>query len=141
MIACRVCSTYGGLLCGKRRAFTGTSETERAGALPRKRVADLVGNGNDRVVEAGLNEHEAKWNVLPLTLLELFVFSGFGTGAFVLGLRHNLLRRFLLPGDSALARALAGTSVGVGSLAADWERAPVAKTAVGLNFNQSLDVK
>src|SRR5271156_246970 len=56
--------------------------------------------------------------------------------ALPLGLR----RRFLLACDCALTRALAGARVGVGTLAASGQVAPVTQTTVGLNVNQPLDV-
>ena len=49
----------------------------------RERVARLVGDGDDGVVERRLNEDEAKWNVLALALLELLVLAGLGAGCLV----------------------------------------------------------
>ena len=63
------------LLRRKRGSLAGAAEAERAGGLPAERVALLVGDGDDGVVEARLDENEPKWNVLPFPLLELLVLA------------------------------------------------------------------
>src|SRR3984893_9693120 len=123
VVAGCVGSTDGRLLRCERGSVAGAAEAERAGGLPRERVADLVGDGDDGVVERSLDEDETEWNVLPLALLELLVLAGLCGALGVLSLGHGLFRRFLLTGDGSLAGAFAGTSVGVGALAADRERA------------------
>src|SRR5579872_4148129 len=50
-------------------------------------------------------------------------------------------RSFLLVGNRALARALAGARIGVRSLATDRKIAPVAETTIRADFNQPLDVQ
>src|SRR5580698_8554404 len=137
---CVGCANSGLLRC-KRSSLTRTAEAERTRALPGQRIAGLVGDSNNRVVEAGLNKYQTKWNILPLALLELLILASLAGGCFILSLRHGLFRRFLLTGDSSLAWTFAGTSVGVGALAADRKRAAVTKTTVGLNFDEALDVE
>src|ERR1700744_5121068 len=73
--ACVGC-TDGGLLRGERSSLAGAAEAERAGRFPAERVAHLVGDGDDGVVERGLNKDEAEWNVLAFALLELLVLAG-----------------------------------------------------------------
>src|SRR6185369_14881749 len=141
VLAGSVGGANGSLLRGERGSLTGAAEAERARALPAERVARLVGDGDDGVVERSLDEYEAKWNVLPLALFELLALTGLGAGSLLLSLSHGLLRRFLLTGDGALARALAGTSVSVGALAADRKRTAVAEATVGLDFDEALDVE
>src|SRR5438552_2204447 len=51
------------------------------------------------------------------------------------------LRRFLLAGDSALARSLAGAGVGVRALSARGKAAAVAHAAVAVDLHQPLDVE
>src|SRR5258707_2400696 len=134
--------TDGGLLRGERSALAGAAEAERAGRFPAERVAHLVGDGDDGVVERGLNEDEAKWNVLAFALFELLVLAGLCCCTLgVLCLRHVLFRRFLLTGNGSLARAFAGASVGVGALSTNGERAAVAEGTIGLDFNEALDVE
>src|ERR1700744_1194910 len=119
VIAGCVGSTDGGLLRGERSSLAGAAEAERAGRFPAERVALLVGDGDDGVVERCLNKDEAEWNILAFALLELLVLAGLCRAA--LGsrcLRHVLFGRFLLTGNGSLARAFAGASVGVGALAA-----------------------
>src|SRR5580700_11347309 len=95
--------TDGGLLRGERSALAGAAEAERAGRFPAERVAHLVGDGDDGIVERRLNEDEAEWNVLALALLELLVLAGLCCALGVLCLRHVLFRRFLLTGNGSLA--------------------------------------
>src|SRR5246127_2516692 len=133
--------TDGGLLRSERCALAGAAEAERAGRFPAERIAHLVGDGDDGVVERGLNEDEAEWNVLAFALLELLVLAGLCCALGVLCLRHGLFRRFLLTSNGSLAGAFAGASVGVGALSANRERAAVAEATVGLNFNEALDVE
>src|SRR5271170_2531222 len=123
--------TDGGLLRGERSALAGAAEAERAGRFPGERVADLVGDSDDGVVERRLDEDEAEWNVLALALLELLVLAGLCSALGVLSLGHGLFRRFLLTGDGSLAGAFAGTSVGVGALATNGKTAAMTKTTVG----------
>src|SRR5947207_1069215 len=124
MLAGGVSSANRSLLRCERRALTRAAEAERARALPAQRVALLVGDRNDRIVERSLDKHQTKRNILPLALLELLALPGLrGAGCLRRSLGHGLFRRFLLTGDGALARALAGTSVGVGALAAYRKRA------------------
>src|SRR5438270_18802 len=63
-----VASSVGGvdrcLLRRERRALTRAAEPKRTRALPRQRIALLVGDGDDRVVERRLDKHETEWNVL-----------------------------------------------------------------------------
>src|ERR1700730_18009173 len=141
VVAGCVGGTDGGLLCCERSALAGAAEAERAGRFPAKRVAHLVGDGDDGVVERGLNKDEAEWNVLAFALLELFVLAGLCCALGILCLRHVLFRRFLLTGNGSLAGAFAGASVGVGALSANRERATVAEATVGLDLDKALDIE
>src|SRR5437588_10614883 len=51
------------------------------------------------------------------------------------------LRRFLLAGDRALARSLAGARVGVRALSAGGKAAAVAHAGVAVDLHQPLDVE
>src|SRR5579875_3353108 len=129
------------LLRGKRGSLAGAAEAERAGTLPRDRVALLVGDRDDGVVEARLDVNEPERNVFAFPLLELLALASLRAGTLLLCLRHGLLGRFLLAGNGSLTGSLAGASVGVGALAADREAAAVAQATVGLNLDQALDVQ
>ena len=143
VIARRIGRTNRRLLRRKRSTLARAAEAERTRALPAQRVARLVRDGDDGVVEARLDEHQAERNVLPLALLELLVLADAPcAGASADSVSSPwLFRRFLLTGDSALAWALARASVGVGALAANRKRAAMAQTTVGLDLDQALDVE
>src|SRR6267143_290811 len=51
-----------------------------------------------------------------------------------------LCRRLFLLRDSSLARAFAGARIGVRALAANRQVSPVAKSAIGTDFDETLDV-
>ena len=51
VVAGCVGSTDGRLLGRERGSLAGAAEAERAGGLPGERVADLIGDGDDGVVE------------------------------------------------------------------------------------------
>ncbi len=53
-----------------------------------KRVAHLVGDGDDGVVERGLNMGNAKRHILALALFELLALAGFAGRALLLWFRH-----------------------------------------------------
>jgi hypothetical protein len=141
VVASCVGCTDGGLLRGERGSLAGATEAKRTRRLPAQRVASLIGDGDDGVVERGLNEDEAKWNILAFTLLEFLILAGLCCALRILCLRHVLFRRFLLTGNGSLTWAFAGASVGVGALTANRKAAAVAKTTVGLDFNEALDVE
>src|SRR6478672_3076631 len=69
-----------GLLRGKRRALTRTTEAQRAGALPCECFAFTVRDGHNGVVEGRLNERHAMRNVLAFFLLKNF-FLAFCSGS------------------------------------------------------------
>src|SRR5277367_4257086 len=100
MIASCVGRILSCLLGRERRSLTGAAEAERAGTLPAQRVADRIGDGDDGVVERGLNVDQTKWHILSLTLLELLVFarrfSGLARGCLCL-LSHYFCVAFFLP--------------------------------------------
>src|SRR6478672_3274529 len=74
------CGLLGGELRGERRRLARALEADVAGARPRQRVALLVGDGHDRVVERRLDVRLPVQDVLLLATLR---FLG-------LGLRHEL---------------------------------------------------
>src|SRR5262249_9043551 len=71
-------------------AFARATETERTGARPGKHVAGLVGDGDDRIVERSLNEHDTRGYVFLFALLKLLFLAAF-SGAFCLCLSHSFL--------------------------------------------------
>src|SRR6185369_17418232 len=77
MIARHVGRVHCCLLRGKWRTFTRSAEAERARTLPRDHVSSLIRNGDDRVIERGLNVHDSVRNVLALFLLELLLLAFF----------------------------------------------------------------
>src|SRR3954451_12385155 len=90
----------GGHLSGERRRLAGALEAGSAGGLPRDDVAFAVREGDDRVVEAGLDVRLADRDVLAnLATAALGATGGWG---------HLLLRRLLLAGDRHPLRPLAG---------------------------------
>src|SRR6185437_7982873 len=64
------------LLSREGRALARPAEPQRSGAFPAQRVAHLVGDGDDGVVERGLNVRNSVGHILALALLELLVFGG-----------------------------------------------------------------
>src|SRR4051812_46175109 len=119
-------------LRGERRGLARALEARAAGRLPGDDVARGVGEGHDRVVEAGLDVRLADRDVL----LRLAA-AALGTT----GCRHRLLlARLLLARDLHALRALAGARVGLGVLPVDRQAAPVAQAAVGADLHQALDV-
>src|SRR3954447_20399561 len=122
----------GGHLGGERRRLARALEAGAAGGLPRDDVAFAVREGDDRVVEAGLDVRLADRDVLAnLAAAALGTTGGWG---------HLLLRRLLLAGDRHPLRALAGARVGLGILTAHREAAAMAQAAVGADLHQALDV-
>src|SRR2546421_7736691 len=99
MLARHVGGVHRGLLRGKRSAFARSAEAERTRALPRNGAALAIGDGDDGVIEGGLNVHDAVWHVLLFLLLERLLLAFFlrrccsGCGCywfchlFLLGLR------------------------------------------------------
>src|SRR5205807_7542753 len=97
----------GRLLGGERRAFARPAESERAGARPGERIALLVGNGHDRVVEGGLDMHDAIVDDALLLLLEALLLACF-SWCFCHASPLRLGARLLLVRHRAAARTLAG---------------------------------
>src|SRR6185436_646756 len=110
-------------------------EAHVARRRPGNRVALLVGDGDDRVVEGRLDVSDAVRNVLALAPLRSPSSGG--------RLGHEspvvLLAGPLLPGDRLL-RALPGAGVGTGALTANGEPAPVAQPLVRPDLHLALDV-
>src|SRR5882757_5359348 len=130
----------GSLLRRERRALARSTEAERARALPGERVAHVVGDGDDRVVERSLNVYQTVRHILAFALLELLVLAGFAGSSRLLCLCHLGLRRFLLACDGALARTLARARVGVTALTPGRQVAAMAVATVALDIDQALDV-
>src|SRR3954451_10377658 len=121
----------GGHLGGERRRLARALEAGAAGGLPRDDVAFAVREGDDRVVEAGLDVRLADRDVLA----DLAAAALGTTGGW-----HLLLRRLLLAGDRHPLGSLPGARVGLGVLTAHGQAAPVAQAAVGADLHQALDV-
>src|SRR5882724_2923311 len=96
----QVGGAHRGLLRREGSAFARSAEAERARTLPRNGAALAIGDGDDGVIEGGLNVHDAMRHVLLLLLLErlllaFFLRSRCGSGGccdwfshlFLLGLR------------------------------------------------------
>src|ERR1700739_1610126 len=77
MIARHVRGVRRGLLRGKGRALTRSTEAERSRTLPRQNVAVHVGNSHDRIVEGRLHIRQSMGHMLALLLLEGFLFAFF----------------------------------------------------------------
>ena len=100
--------------------------------------------------------HAVRHHAALALLLELFLaprggFTGccrrgcsllwfFGQSAPPIETRLLAGHDFLLRSHGALARTLAGARVGVRALAVDRQIAPMAQSAVALNFNQPADI-
>ncbi len=128
------------LLGREGSALARSTEAERTGALPGKRVALSVGDGHDGVVERGLDVNQSIGHILAFALLELLVLAGLAGSALLLASPLGLRRRFLTVRDRTLTRTLAGARVGVGALAARRQVATMAEPTIGLNVDQALDV-
>src|SRR4029077_7785885 len=114
-----------GHLGGERRRLARALEAGRAGGLPRDNRALAVGEGDDRVVEGGLDVRLADRDVL--------LHAAARTTSRRLSSRrcHGLgLGRSLLAAADGLLRALASARVRLRALAANGEAAPVADPAV-----------
>src|SRR5690242_6388696 len=124
------CARVGGDLRGERRRLAGALEARGAGRLPRDHVAFLVGQRDDRVVEARLDVRLADRDVLADAAARAT------PGRLTTGSGH-LLR--LLPAADGLLRALARPGVGLRPLAVRRQAAPVAEPTVRADLGQALD--
>ena len=105
----------------ERRALARALEPDVAGRGPRERVALLVGDRDDRVVERRLDVRDPVGDVLALTTARPPSSS--------LWFCHRLLTSLLLAGDGLL-RTLAGACIGTGALTAHRKTTTVTDTAV-----------
>ena len=115
------------LLGGIRGGLARTLEANVAAGCPAEDVALLVADGDDGVVEAGLDVGHAMSDVLAFSTTRL--------AAWALPLLTNLL----LASDGALG-TLASTSVGLGALSPNGQALAVADALVATDFHLSLDV-
>src|SRR5215208_4208474 len=95
----------GGHLGGERRRLARALEAGAAGGLPRDDVAFAVREGDDRVVEAGLDVRLADRDVLANLAAAALGTTGSG---------HLFLGRLLLARDGHPLRPLAGAGVRLG---------------------------
>src|SRR5215211_4551139 len=130
----------GGLLgreLGRERGrLARTLEPDVARRRPRDRVALGVGDGHDRVVEAGLDVGMGVGDVLLLATPRLL---GSGLLRWQVSRLLLLLRGLLLAGNGLLG-ALAGAGVGVGALAAHGQPPAVPGPLVAADLDLALDV-
>src|SRR5215207_1590689 len=112
-------------------------EADIARRRPRDRVALGVGDGHDRVVEAGLDVGVGVRDVLLLAPPRLLGAGLLRWQVFLAPLL--LLRRLLLAGNGLLG-ALAGAGVGVGALAAHRQPPAVPDPLVAADLDLALDV-
>src|SRR5205823_3320264 len=68
---------HSGLLRRERSSFSGTAEAERAGAFPRHHLTLNIRDGDDRIVEGGLNVRQSERDILALFLLKLLLLALF----------------------------------------------------------------
>src|SRR6266566_4151561 len=113
-------------LRGERRRLARALEPGRAGGLPGDHVALLVGQGDDRVVEARLDVRLADGDVLLDLAPRATARSGLSPR------RRHLLR--LLPAADRLLRALPRARVRLRPLAVRRQPAPVAEAPVGADL-------
>src|SRR6266404_1781237 len=121
----------GGDLRSERGRFARALEPGRAGGLPRDHVSVLVGQGDDRVVEARLDVRLADGDVLLDLAPRATARSGLSPR------RRHLLR--LLPAADRLLRALPRARVRLRPLAVRRQPAPVAEAPVGADLGEALD--
>src|SRR5579863_6746233 len=88
VIARHGCRIRRSLLRRERRALARTAEAKRTRTLPAERIAHLVGDGHDGVVERGLNVANAERDILALALFELLVLASFAGCGLLLWFRH-----------------------------------------------------
>lgn len=76
MFHCSFGSSLSSHLCSKRSRFTGTSESEAAGACPRNCISVRIRNSNDSVIESGTDMRHARFNILTVTTFSTYDFFG-----------------------------------------------------------------
>src|SRR6185503_19197581 len=138
---CRAAATLGRDLRGERRRLARALEAGIARGRPGQRVALAVGDGDDGVVERGVDVRDALGHVL----LDLLARAR-GSGLLQLLARRCVTASHLcgLPGldvelDRCLARTLARPRVGPGPLPAYRETFAVTRAAVAVQVDQALD--
>src|SRR6478609_1049939 len=77
MFHCSFGSSLSSHLCSKRSRFTGTSESEAAGACPRNCISVRIRNGNDSVIESGTDMRHARFNIFTVTTFSTYDFFRF----------------------------------------------------------------
>src|SRR5712692_4356101 len=139
-------------LRGVGRALARALPTGRAGGRPRDHVARRVGDGDDGVIEGGLDVRGAARDDAALALLALR--CGLALGVLVLRVLCRLgcvlchvpflllgLRDRLLLAGHGLARTLARARVGARALTAHGETPSVPQAAVAADLLEPLDVQ
>src|SRR5260221_905801 len=124
----------GGDLGGIGRRLPRALEALAAGRGPGHGVALGVGDGDDRIVEAGIHVGDARGDVLAFATAR--PRRGWLSHDGSLFLAAGL---FLLAGDRA-RRALAGPRIGVRTLAMHRQALAVAQAAIAAEVHQPLDV-
>src|SRR5712692_7357524 len=124
-------------LRGERGRLAGALEPGRAGRLPGDHVPVFVGQGDDRVVERGLDVRLADGDVLADAAARAAAAGRWTTRRGHLGSRLRRLR--LLAAADRLLRALPRARVRLGPLAVHRQAAPVAHASVGADLRQALD--
>ena len=133
-------SNFGGSfrcgLCCEGSGLFGTSEAHFTGARPGNSVALRVGDGDDGVVEGGLDMGRATF--------DYFTVAASAGRSVLLGTLFSQsvipLKLLLLVSDG-LFRTLACTGVRLGTLTSDGETFSMANATVRTDFDESLDVQ
>src|SRR5207237_5870288 len=71
LIARLISGVHCRLLRRERSSLSGTTEAQRTGTLPGHHLPLIVSNGDDGVVERGLNVRQSRWHILALLFFYL----------------------------------------------------------------------
>lgn len=131
LLSCLSSSLCSGLCC-EGSALLRAAEVKSACACPRYGVALHIGDGNDSVIEGGLDMNLSLFNILSFATTANNFFS----------LSHVLFSpSLLLLVCNGLYRALAGSCVGLGSLTSYGQTLSVTNAPVAADLDKSLDIK
>lgn len=116
-------------------SLSGTFETEATRARPGDRVAAHIGNGNQSIVERGLDVNLTFINFFKLLRLLVAVAFFVAAAIYVVLLRLFLLLRNGTTGTFPRSR------VSLGTLASHGQSLSVADSAIAADLHQSFDIQ